>query len=72
MTVINRQTTIERLKAGEKMRQSIWGGYHYSIGKGTVRFETARWLMREGLVKVVDKEPGLITWFIWAGGVKHE
>lgn len=66
--VITKEKAIEMLKLGRIMCETTWGGYKYRIDNCTVRFPTARKLMKSGLVaedKERNKSP-LLRWFRWA------
>lgn len=52
--VLKREEAIKRLLAGERLYETALGGYSYRIRHDTVRFETARYLIKEGLVSRVE------------------
>ena len=69
MAVLKREKVIQLLKRGELLTETQWAGYQYNISfSGTVRYETARWLINRGLVKPTSqgKSP-LVRSFKWVG-----
>ena len=64
--VLTREKAIRRLKDGGEMVEDEFGGYQYTIDFDTIRFETARKLINEGLVVAKPKSRLLsLTRFIW-------
>ena len=51
MVIIDRQTAIKKLKAGQRMYQHRWEHDQYFIGKNAFQVEVGRWLIEQGLVK---------------------
>lgn len=66
----NRNQVIELLKSGEEMIETQWGGYQYSIANFTVRFDTARFLMKNKLVveSIKERQSALLRYFKWNKG----
>lgn len=67
MKVLKREEVIKLLQQGERMIETQWGGYSYSIAMHTVRFDTARYLIANKLVEEdMAKRAPLLKYFKWA------